>query len=167
MNQENNRFEKDIRLVPRWAYVLALIIFAAFQVVFISVFQRESNPPPFPLQLLIAAPLGSLLAFFIVMIVYVNRDARRRRMNVILWTLLVIFIPNAIGFILYFLLRKPVPAQCPQCGALAKPDFNFCPACKYSLRPTCPDCQHAMHPGDKFCPYCSRELTADRTLGKA
>ena len=30
-----------------------------------------------------------------------------------LWTLLAIFIPNAIGIILYFILRDPVPVPCP------------------------------------------------------
>ena len=58
------------------------------------------------------------------MIFYVARDARRRRMNVALWTLLVIIIPNALGFIVYLLLREHVPAICPKCFASMRPEFS-------------------------------------------
>ena len=53
------------------------------------------------------------------MIAYVNRDAKRRGMSSALWTFLVIVLTPAyfaIGFILYFLMRQPLPYACPQCG---------------------------------------------------
>lgn len=76
------------------------------------------------------------------------------------WTLLVIFIPNAIGFILYFLLRQPIMIKCPQCGETTIPSFNYRPKCIFNLRPTCPNCRHAISSGDKFCSYCACELEA-------
>jgi RNA polymerase subunit RPABC4/transcription elongation factor Spt4 len=70
------------------------------------------------------------------------------------------FLPNAIGFILYFLLRHPLQINCPQCGTLLSQNFNFCPQCKYNLHATCPNCQRAIRSGDKYCPNCAFELPA-------
>jgi RNA polymerase subunit RPABC4/transcription elongation factor Spt4 len=92
---------------------------------------------------------------------YVNRDAKRRNMNSTLWTLLVIVLFPAylaIGFIIYFLVREPLPYTCPQCPATVNARFNFCPNCKYNLRPACPQCQREVFDDDKFCPYCATEL---------
>jgi Double zinc ribbon len=162
MNGQKSTLSRELRVVPWWAYLLALTIILCFEVVIGIAWKREPNPPPLALQYFIRFVPGTVVAFLGLLIGYVNRDAKRRGMNRTLWTLLVIFIPNAIGFILYFLLRKPVSVGCPQCGALNSPDFNFCPKCKFNLRPTCPGCQHAVNPGDAFCPYCSCELTLDR-----
>lgn len=162
MDAQKSSLSKEIRLVPWWAYLLALTILLCFEVILGIAWHREPNPPPLPLQLFIRFVPGTVLAFLGFLIGYVNLDAKRRGMNRTLWTLLVIFIPNAIGFILYFLLRKAVSIQCPQCGTFTNPNFNFCPKCKYNLRPTCPGCQHAVNPGDKFCSYCSRDLLPER-----
>jgi RNA polymerase subunit RPABC4/transcription elongation factor Spt4 len=94
------------------------------------------------------------LSFLTLMMGYVNVDARRRGMNRLLWTLLVIFIPNAIGFILYFLLRSPIRLDCPKCGAIVNPQTNYCPSCRHSFHPTCPECKSSVKPGDTFCANC-------------
>jgi predicted amidophosphoribosyltransferase len=52
--------------------------------------------------------------------------------------LLAIFIPNALGIVLYFVLRKPRIANCPQCGAVVEPGFGFCPQCRHRLTAVCP-----------------------------
>jgi hypothetical protein len=101
---------------------------------------------------------GAVLAFFVLLVGYVNRDAARRGMNVTLWTLLVIFVPDAIGFILYFLMRQPLRIPCPKCGAVADPAFNFCPRCKFNLHLACPACHRAVQPGDLYCPFCANHL---------
>ena len=44
---------------------------------------------------------------YIALIGYVNADSRRRGMRSLMWTLLAIFVPNALGIILYFVLRDP------------------------------------------------------------
>ncbi|MGE5325789.1 MAG: zinc ribbon domain-containing protein [Deltaproteobacteria bacterium] len=162
MNTQKTTFSKELQIIPWWAYLLALTIFLGFETIIGIAWRREPNPPPLALQYFIRFVPGTLLACFGLLIGYVNQDAKRRGMNRTLWTLLVTFIPNAIGFILYFLLRQPLPIPCPQCGALANPNFNFCPKCKSNLRPTCPSCQHAVNPGDNYCPNCSRELAPSR-----
>lgn len=161
MNSQKSSLSKEIRIVPAWAYLLALGLFAGLQII-LSLAWRLKGEPPLPVQIFVRVVPATLLLVYGMLIGYVNLDAKRRGMNRTLWTLLVVFIPNAIGFILYFLLRKPVVTACPQCGALNNPEFNFCPKCKYNLRPTCPGCQHSVNPGDTFCPYCSRELTPER-----
>jgi len=107
----------------------------------------------------IAVVAGTVLGFAMLMVGYVNRDAKRRGMNVALWTLLV-FLPNAIGFILYFLLRHPLQMNCPQCGTGVSARYNFCPNCRHNLRPSCPQCKREVRTADKYCPYCAQELPA-------
>ncbi|MGH9777137.1 MAG: PLDc N-terminal domain-containing protein, partial [Candidatus Acidiferrales bacterium] len=70
---------------------------------------------------------GVILSIWVLMVFYVNADSGRRQMNRLLWTLLVIFIPNAIGFIIYFVIRKPIARPCPKCQAPVRPEFVFCP----------------------------------------
>ncbi|MBI1983152.1 MAG: zinc ribbon domain-containing protein [Acidobacteria bacterium] len=159
MNAKKTQFSEEVRLVPWWAITLAVVLFVGIQVLMhVLGFRREPNPPPVPFQILIGLLIGTLAAFVMLLIGYVNRDSGRRGMNSTLWTLLVIFIPNAIGFILYFLLRQPILIQCPQCGTATNPNVNYCSKCKYNLRPTCSNCKHAVTPGDRFCPYCAYDL---------
>jgi hypothetical protein len=160
MIEEKPQIGEEVRLVPWWAIGLAIVLFAGVQVLMhVVLFPREPHPPPFGLQLFAGFMAGSVVAFLVLLVGYVTRDAKRRGMNVALWTLLVIFVPNAIGFIIYFLLRQPLMTKCPQCGATANPSFNYCSKCKYNLRPSCPQCKREVRPDDKYCPYCAQELT--------
>ncbi|HLY19658.1 MAG TPA: zinc ribbon domain-containing protein, partial [Bryobacteraceae bacterium] len=77
-----------------------------------------------------------------------------------LWTLLAIFIPNAIGIILYFVLRDPLLAHCTHCGAEARQGFAFCPRCGAPLAAACPQCRRAVEPGWSHCVNCGATLTA-------
>jgi hypothetical protein len=159
MIEEKAQISEEIRLVPWWAIALAVVLFAGIQVLLhVVLFPREPHPPPFGFQLFVGLMAGTVLAFLVLLVGYVTRDAKRRGMNVPLWTLLVIFVPNAIGFIIYFLLRQPLMTKCPRCGATANPNFNFCSKCKYNLRPACPQCKREVRPDDKYCPYCAQEL---------
>ena len=83
---------------------------------------------------------GVFMAIIILMIGYVNADSKRRGMNSLLWTLLVIFVPKALGFLAYFLLRKPLLMPCPNCGTAVGSDFRFCPKCGYAMTPMCAHC---------------------------
>jgi len=160
MIEEKPRISEEFRLIPWWAIVLAVAILAGF-VILLPMYGFRHGPPPPPLAVryLVGVLAGTVLGFAMLMVGYVNRDARRRGMNVALWTLLC-FLPNAIGFILYFLLRHPLQVNCPQCGATLSTNFNFCPQCKYNLHPACPKCQHTVRAGDKYCPHCAFELPA-------
>ena len=151
--------KREIAIIPAWAFVVAAVLLAAIPIIFFTfVWPTESNPPALPLQILIALIPATFLALFLLLIGYVNRDAGRRGMSRTLWTVLVIIIPNAIGFILYFLFRKPIRAECPKCAAVVDPNVNYCPRCGYSFHPTCPQCKAAVRASDTFCANCGTQL---------
>src|SRR5262245_47514326 len=95
--------------IPGWAFVLAACLLVGIPFLFFwMVWPSESNPPAVPFQILLGFMPGVILAFLALMVGFVNKDAGRRGMSRTLWTLIVILVPNAIGFILYFLLRNPI-----------------------------------------------------------
>lgn len=158
-SEEKFDIREEIKLIPSWAVVLAILIFAALQVLLHMVlFPRDPHAPPLALRIFFGFLPGCVLAFLVLLVGYVNQDTKVRGMNRTLWTLLVIFVPNAIGFIIYFLMRQPARATCPQCNAMVSPVFNYCPRCKFNLHPACPQCHRAIQVGDMFCPYCASEL---------
>jgi hypothetical protein len=153
-------FSDEMKIIPTWAVGLAFVAFACMQVLFnvIIPHTKSGNPPPPVVGALLGILTGAVLACYMLLIGYVNRDAGRRGMSRPLWTLLVIFIPNALGFILYFLLRQPAMQPCPQCHTNVQATFNYCPTCNTKLHPHCAQCQRAVRLNDTFCPYCGFKL---------
>ena len=91
--------------------------------------------------------------------VYVYRDARRRGMNALLWTLVAVAAPALIGLIVYLLVRgNYTDLQCPNCAAPVKPDFVVCPQCGTKLRSACPNCATPIEPDWAVCPKCTQPL---------
>lgn len=159
-HETSTRFMDEIRIISPWAYAfVALGYVAAFAAV---VFAIRSGSPPFPLVGMIPLAFlgGTLLGCCILLVGYINSDARRRGMSPLAWTLLAIFVPNALGIVLYFVLRKPRVASCPQCASPVQPGFNYCPQCNYKLSPNCPQCQRLVDANDVYCPYCGASLRA-------
>ena len=175
--RERAKFREELRVIPKWLvwtcvvlYVLAVVIGVAVNVHNLAtggpIFPDDSlrNQPEASTFLLILAITAGAIAFaiFLFMLGYVYRDAKRRDMNPILWTLLVLILSPAymfIGLIIYLLVREPLPYSCPQCSTSVNARFNFCPNCKYNLHPACPQCQREVSDTDKFCPFCATELT--------
>ena len=157
-NQTSTRFKDEIRIISPWAFFLAIGAFLSAVVLLGVVTGRDAGPPPPAVRWLLGVIAGTLLACYIVLIGYINRDAARRKMSRLLWTLVAIFVPNGLGIVLYFILRKPRTANCPQCETVLEPGFSFCPRCRHRLQPVCPHCQHSVNLDDKFCPYCGGAL---------
>jgi RNA polymerase subunit RPABC4/transcription elongation factor Spt4 len=157
-NENQSMFGREFKIVPQWAWALAVLVFVAAQIFFNVVVAHHANHPP-----AWALPLLGLLAgigggCFLLFIGYINRDAKRRGMSSTLWTIVALIIPNALGIILYFVLRQPLRGACPQCGNPVQPGFSFCPRCSYKLNPSCPQCQRAVGADDLYCPYCGTSL---------
>ncbi len=72
---------------------------------------------------------GVVIAAWVLGLGYVYADARRRAMPPILWTLIAAFIPNLLGFLLYFALRQPIALACPHCGRATTVGQRFCSWC--------------------------------------
>ncbi|MDP9340199.1 MAG: zinc ribbon domain-containing protein [Acidobacteriota bacterium] len=179
--REKTRFRDELRLIPKWLVAAVILLFIVAQVGFFIANMVEhamSNPPgqifPYPndpalsivaiAALIMAISIPVSAYFFLVG--YINRDAKRRGMNSTLWTLLVLVLSPAwlfLGFFIYFLMREPLPYNCPQCGTTVGARFNYCPNCKCNLRPSCPQCKREVGELDKFCPYCGTELHAANT----
>jgi Phospholipase_D-nuclease N-terminal len=73
--------------------------------------------------------VGIVVGIWILGLGYIHTDARRRGMPPILWTLIAAFIPNLLGFLLYFALRQPIALPCPQCGRAMTAEQRFCSWC--------------------------------------
>ena len=145
----------EVGVVPGWAWALAVLVYLGVQAVFhVLAWPNERNPPALPFRVLFPLFIGVIPAFYIRLVGYVNSDAGRRGMKRALWTLIVTFTPNAIGFIIYFLLRHPVPMDCPRCGTRVDVRANYCPKCAYGFRPTCPRCRASIPDTARFCPNC-------------
>ncbi|HVT57201.1 MAG TPA: zinc ribbon domain-containing protein [Thermoanaerobaculia bacterium] len=72
---------------------------------------------------------GALIAAAILGLGYIYGDARRRGMPAVLWLLVVFMVPNLIGLLLYFLLRKPLLESCAHCGLGIAAGQLFCSHC--------------------------------------
>lgn len=158
-NETSTRFMDEIRIISPVAFVFALLPFVAVAaaIVFVALTQK-TDIPPLPVLVLIGIAGATAVACYILLIGYINRDAGRRGMSRLGWTLLAIFVPNALGIVLYFVLRKPRTSTCPQCAAVVEPGFGFCARCRCPLNAVCPQCKRSVDSGDKFCPYCGGVL---------
>lgn len=150
--------KSEIRIIPAWAWALAGIVFAAAQWFFNFHIARHGTPPPAWSRPLLGLLAGIGGGCYLLLIGYINRDAKRRGMSPTLWTFVAVLIPNALGILLYFVLRQPLRSVCPQCGTAVQSGFNFCPHCNYKLSPSCPQCQRLVGVNDVFCPYCGTSL---------
>lgn len=157
-NGNRTGFAAEIKIIPVWAWALAAIAFVAAQIFFNGMALWHSDVPPAWARALLGLLAGVGGGCYLLFIGYVNRDAKRRGMSPTLWTVVAIFIPNGLGFLLYFVLRHPLSSACPQCGNAVQAGFNFCPRCSCKLSPSCPQCQRVVGGGDVYCPYCGTAL---------
>jgi Double zinc ribbon len=161
MTQRNTQFRDEFAIIPEFMLILAGIGFAAMMYVFLDVIPvHDPHAPPYPARLFLGVLVGCVVAAYLLLIGYVNQDAKRRDMGQLLWTLLVIFIPNCIGFLAYFLLRKPLVESCPKCGGRIERGFHFCPKCGCTLTPTCGQCGQPVSADYVCCPHCGKALAA-------
>src|SRR5258708_14447821 len=152
--KENLRFWEEFRIIPRWLVVLVIFLYVIALTIATLVNLAASHNPygndMFPPELrgdpllasLALAGIVTLMSLFmaslIFMIAYVNRDAGRRGMNAGVWTLLVLsFTPStrSPGFVIYFLMREPLPYSCPQCAHIVCARSTFSPTSKSTLPP--------------------------------
>lgn len=169
---ERTTFRAELRVVPRWLMKLLLVLYLAALGIGFGLSVSMPTLRPFgisvkPLALELLAVFGAvtgvaiLASAFVMLLGYIGCDAKRRGMSPVLWVLVSLVVPYLIGVLLYFVLREPLPFNCPQCGQAVSAQFNFCPACQFNLRPSCPRCRLAIHPGDRFCPHCGFPLHSE------
>lgn len=167
--REKTTFREELRIVPRWLVRLLCTLYVVALAIVFWISAYMPNLPPFgigvePLALKLLAVFGAVtglaicMSAFVMLLGYIGADAKRRGMSPALWVLVSLFVPYLIGIILYFVVREPLPFECPRCGRLVNAQFNFCPKCQYNLRPNCPQCRREIRLGDHFCPHCGFTL---------
>jgi hypothetical protein len=145
-----SRLREELGVAPRSGVAISALL--AFVAALLWVLVTDQ----FPLGARIA--LGAALALFIFLygflVSYVYGDAKRRGMRQGPWALVAALVPNALGFIAYFLLREPLLQPCGACGAKARRDFAFCPQCGSPLRLVCPACRRPVETAWGHCAHC-------------
>jgi hypothetical protein len=159
MTQRKTTFSEEFAIIPKFMYLFVPLSFIGMFCAFIVYMpQHDPHAPPFAGRVALMVLAGTLLSIYFLLVGYVNQDAKRRDMGQVLWTLLVIFVPNCLGFLAYFLLRKPLIQYCPQCGDRVEKGFHFCSKCGCELAPSCGSCGQAVNRDYVVCPYCGKSL---------
>ena len=148
-----SQFRKELRVIPRTVWIIALVLLLMIPTAAIVLTAVGVKDPWFIPFLPLTATL-ILLSIYVLLVGYVNGDARRRGMRYVVWTLLAIFVPNAIGIILYFLLREQLQRPCPSCGAGYKLGLAYCPHCGTAVGRICPECKRPIEESWKNCAHC-------------
>jgi hypothetical protein len=137
MDRMNTLIAQIRNVVPKGVKIVATIVFSigvigmatfAFRAGMSDVHATHGLPPA---VLLSGGSLffGTLIAAWLLTLGYIYADAKRRGMPPVLWVLVALMVPNLIGFILYFALRKPLLSACASCGQGVMPGQKFCPSC--------------------------------------
>ena len=157
-----SRFREELKVIPGTVRFIAALCYVVAAVACTAFVMFSNDPglartPEFGKILMIVA-VGIVPAVWVLLVGYVYADAKRRGMRHVMWTLLAIFIPDAIGIILYFILRDPLMKPCPGCSQVLKSGYTFCPYCGTSLLPTCPSCGRGVELTWANCPSCGTKL---------
>jgi hypothetical protein len=165
-----SRFREELRVIPVVAWLIAIVVAVCMEFLLLRfAFADDANVRnwPFLAQAGLSTFTALIVAAYILLVGYIGRDARRRGMRPVLWTLIAIFVPNAIGIILYFFMREPVMSTCPRCGTPVKPTFAFCHQCGTEIARACPHCRRPVEHNWKACAYCGTDLVARPSGGVA
>jgi len=152
-------FWGNLRMIRPAAWALALLLFTCMQSLFWLVIFPNGDPAemakfPFAFRICLSTFASGLLLVWALLVGFIYVDAKRRGMRYVMWTLLGAFVPNAIGIILYFLLRDPMPSPCPKCSQMVRGTFAFCPHCGAELLRACRVCGKKLEPGWVNCAHC-------------
>lgn len=122
--------KRGFDLVPVPAMVAAGLVAAAIACGMCLLLFTQNIRFPEAAFMMLAVAIGAVLVGGMILLAgYVYGDAQRRGMPAGAWTALVLLVPNCIGFVLYFLLRKPLLYACGHCGCGVEPGSAFCPRC--------------------------------------
>ena len=133
------KFRQFLSVVPQPVQTTGIVIVALAVLIgpVVGFFVAETGTPvaSVGVGLLAGIVAGFCAAAWIVCLGYVYADARRRAMPPILWMLVAMLVPNLLGFLIYFAVRRPIVRPCPQCGQATRADHRFCSWCGYQDPP--------------------------------
>lgn len=107
---------------------------------------------------IISLVLGIIIPVCIGIFVY--QDAKRRRMNALMWAIVTFLTPGFVGLIIYLIIRSEhIVNQCANCGYPVQDDFVRCPQCGSSLKNQCSTCGYPIEPTWNICPSCGNAIS--------
>jgi double zinc ribbon protein len=152
--------DDQLGLIPTWSVLLAIAVFAGVQYLFHVVMPHHKHEL-LPMRLLMGYSWGTALASYVLLVGYVSRDVKRRKMPAGLWMLIVVLLPGGIGAVVYFILRQPILLPCPHCRSEITAGYHFCPQCQFQLAPVCGRCFRGVQITDAYCAQCGHDLAED------
>ena len=144
-------------VIPLGAKITAGVV-AAMAFIAVSFAVNHESYMPDAARMILPVLASAVMAGYVLLIGYIYGDARRRGMRYVLWTLLAVLAPSAIGILLYFILREPRQVHCTKCGCSVSPNFAYCPRCGGTMSATCGRCQRVAQPGWSHCAWCGGKL---------
>jgi hypothetical protein len=159
-NENESAGDDELRMIPRWSIVLAIVLFAAMQYIFHGVLPHHRHEM-LPMRVMMGYTWGALVASYALLLGYVSRDAKRRGMSKGLWMLVCVVLVGGIGAVVYFMLRQPILSRCPNCATQLTASYNFCPQCQFQMAPVCGRCHRGVKITDVFCTQCGHDLAQD------
>lgn len=149
-----NRLRQELGVATRSGVAIsALLAFVGATLLFLV-----AGKPPLDVRIALSAAMGFFILVYGFLVSYVHGDAKRRGMRHGLWALVAACVPNALGFIAYFLLREPLLQPCSVCGASARRGLAFCPRCGAPLPGACPACRRPVETAWSHCGHCGTKL---------
>jgi Phospholipase_D-nuclease N-terminal len=131
-----NRF---LNVVPKVVQVGAVAIVAAAVLIGLALgyhsFATGAVLQTMLVPVAAALATGIVIAIWLLCLGFVFADARRRGMRAAGWTLVAMLMPNLLGFLLYFVMRRPLGAPCVSCNREIPVDQPFCSWCGSSRAP--------------------------------
>ena len=112
-------------------YLIGMLIICLLTIMTSAQYLNETC---FALLLVLSPVYIFVIVWFVLWLlvaVWVYKDAQKRDKNGVLWFIIVIII-GIIGFIIWLLLRGEVPKsgrKCSNCGRLLPNDAKVCPYC--------------------------------------
>jgi Phospholipase_D-nuclease N-terminal len=155
--------DDSLKMIPLWSIILAIVVFVGAQYFFNSSPPPHRRPGSLPMHIIFSYTTGTALASYVLLIGYVSRDVKRRKMSAALWMLIVLVMPGGIGAVVYFLLRQPIMIRCPNCTTELAAGVHFCPQCQFQVEPVCGRCFRGTRITDVYCTQCGHDLAEDQT----
>src|ERR1700677_799125 len=159
-NRKADDGDAELRMIPIWSMVLAVVLFVGMQLIFHVVMPHHKHEL-LPLRLMMGYAWGTLWASYALLLGYVSNDAPRRGMSAGLWMLMCVVMPGGIGAVVYFLLRQPILMRCPHCTTELDASVHFCPQCQFQVAPVCGQCFRGVQITDVYCAQCGHEVAED------
>jgi Double zinc ribbon len=158
-----SRLRREFAVAPRLGVAISALLALVGALLWVLL---EGERPP-ATRIVLGAALALFIFVYGALVSYVYGDAKRRGMRHGVWALVAACVPNALGFIAYFLLREPLLQRCAACGATGRREFAFCPQCGSPLARVCPACRRPVEPAWSHCAHCGAKLLASGAPGDA